>query len=109
ILLVDEIRDGFLNCRIVRLSASEQSYQAPSCLRGGRISLPFRGRIGVAPQGLAEAAVRFLDGTQPIDRALAKFFCGERNGFESAQRAAGAINVIYAPASKPGTVFALIS
>ena len=38
---------------------------------------------------------------QPTDGALAELFGCKRNGFESAQRAARAINVIYAPTPKP--------
>src|SRR4029077_15145305 len=72
------------------------------------VSLTLGARIGVAPQGFAEASVGFLDGAQPAHRALTKFFCSKRNSFESAQRAARAVNIVEAPAPAPGAVFALI-
>src|ERR1700680_1950865 len=54
ILLVDQISDRLLNRRIIGLGAREQPNQAPSGLRCRAVSLPFGGRIGVAPQGFAE-------------------------------------------------------
>src|SRR5882672_792306 len=107
-LLVDEIGNGFRDSGVVDVSAGEKADETPSGLRSGARALAFCKRLVIAAQRLAEAAVGLLHGAKPGDGALAIIAGCERNGFERAENAAAAVDVIHAPAAEPRAVFGLI-
>ena len=108
LLAMDQVSYRFGDRRIVGTSPREQANQPPSSLRSCASALSLGGKHIVTQEGFTKAAVRFLNAAQPVDGPLTEFAGSERNGFQGAQDTAGPINVIHAPAAKPGTVLALI-
>src|SRR5208337_1924300 len=91
------------------IPARHQPNYRPGGLRSGAYAHALLVHILVGADGFAPSAVGILHHAQPLDCLLHHgIVTVEANGFQSAQHAHGAVNVVDAPASEPGTVGLLL-
>src|SRR5438270_133930 len=89
----------------VRLQACRgSSIRTMGSLRWRARSLPLQFGVVVGSDRFAKATILILHGAKPGDSALAIVAGAEGNGFQRAQHAACAIDIIDAPASIPRAI-----
>src|SRR5690348_2356234 len=100
--MLDEPGSGTFRSGIFRARDSEKADEAPGGLRGGTFTRSLASRVSIRDDGFAEAAIGILDAAKPLRAATGFLTLRKADDFEGAKDAAGAVNIICAPAAVPG-------
>ena len=109
VLLFEQMPHSLRYGGIIGIRRSQQANQAPGSLRWRARSLPLQFGVVVGSDRFAKATILILHGAKPGHSALAIVAGAEGNGFQRAQHAACAIDIIDAPASIPRAIRRLFS